>query len=235
VKQLSQSIKQIKTKNIRKIKNIKQKNIDKIKTIKKKNIKNIKKIKENIKNLNSITIQFKKRIKLDDLNFLKLVKLADFITWANAGCGLLAMLFAFENLFTAAAIFLLVAVFFDFLDGKIARLSKKKRTNSMGEELDSLADTVSFGVAPIVFIFFYLQPQHWYYYFIYIIFLSAGIFRLARFNTFPLEKYVGLPITISGLLIPLLYFIGVPPLIFPVVLLVLSILMIASFKFTRPF
>ena len=83
----------------------------------------------------------------------EILKLADFFTIGNLIFGVLSIFYAILGLFTYAAIFLLIAVLFDFLDGKIARMSKKatEQGKQFGKQLDSLADIVSFGVAPAVF------------------------------------------------------------------------------------
>ena len=84
--------------------------------------------------------------------------LADFFTLANAACGVaavfLAMLYvASESLthFFAAAAMAPVAFVFDVLDGRIARW--RQTHSALGRELDSLADVISFGVAPATLAF----------------------------------------------------------------------------------
>ena len=79
--------------------------------------------------------------------------LADFFTLANAACGVASMFLAMMYLssgtvvhFFAAAAMAPVALAFDVLDGRIARWRRKH--SPLGRELDSLADVISFGVAP---------------------------------------------------------------------------------------
>lgn len=114
-----------------------------------------------------------------------------------------------EQLYTWAVWFIIAAVVFDSLDGRLARLGG--RESLFGREFDSIADVVSFGVAPAMLVFFlilspdlnpYFNRIGWYIGFIYL--LCAGI-RLARFNviTHPLvyanqakyntKDFVGLP------------------------------------------
>ena len=80
-------------------------------------------------------------------------QLADFLTLANAACGVLAIfavLAYVESLdlrrLLAAAALIPLALVFDILDGRVAR--SRRRHSAMGRELDSLADVISFGVAP---------------------------------------------------------------------------------------
>ncbi|MFA4946676.1 MAG: CDP-alcohol phosphatidyltransferase family protein, partial [Candidatus Micrarchaeia archaeon] len=76
--------------------------------------------------------------------------LKDWVTLAGASCGFLAIVAARYYSPWLAVGFVLAAVFFDALDGRVARRSKP---DAFGRELDSLADAVSFGVAPAIIIF----------------------------------------------------------------------------------
>jgi CDP-diacylglycerol---serine O-phosphatidyltransferase len=70
----------------------------------------------------------------------------NFITCLNVVSGSLAVLLAIKGELTTSVVFIIVASIFDFLDGMAARLLKAY--SSMGKELDSLADMISFGLAP---------------------------------------------------------------------------------------
>lgn len=142
------------------------------------------------------------------------IKLADFFTLANLIFGLFAIFAAINRGFFAASIFLLLSVLFDFLDGKVARMNKyvSVQGKAFGKELDSLADIVSFGVVPAVFGYM-LGLQQWYAIIILLFFVSAGALRLSRFNiTENMGYYEGMPITMNGIIFPLLYFLS---LVFP--------------------
>ena len=76
------------------------------------------------------------------------------ITLANLFCGLLAIIFAFQNNLTLASFCIFTGAFFDVLDGLTARLLKVN--SNLGKQLDSMADMVTFGVAP-GFILFHLM------------------------------------------------------------------------------
>jgi CDP-diacylglycerol--serine O-phosphatidyltransferase len=112
--------------------------------------------------------------------------LADFFTLANAACGVagvfLAMLFV-EN--DAISIFLLAAAMapaafaFDVLDGRIARL--RHQHSLLGRELDSLADVISFGVAPAALGYAAGLRGGWDWV-VLIYFVCCGVSRLARYN-----------------------------------------------------
>ena len=68
------------------------------------------------------------------------------VTAANICCGFFAMLLASNNRFDAAVYVLLLAIFLDMFDGRLARMLKA--TSDFGKELDSFSDAVSFGLAP---------------------------------------------------------------------------------------
>jgi CDP-diacylglycerol--serine O-phosphatidyltransferase len=68
------------------------------------------------------------------------------VTAANGYCGLLAIFKTYDGMFSTAAFLILLAMVFDVLDGKVARISGS--TSQFGVYLDSLSDAVSFGVAP---------------------------------------------------------------------------------------
>jgi CDP-diacylglycerol--serine O-phosphatidyltransferase len=70
----------------------------------------------------------------------------NFITCLNVVSGTLAVVFAVKGELTVSVIFIFIAALFDFLDGMAARLLKAY--SPLGKELDSLADMISFGVAP---------------------------------------------------------------------------------------
>ena len=79
------------------------------------------------------------------------------ITLTNLFCGLCAILFAFEGNLTVSSVFIFCGALFDFFDGLIARVLKV--SGELGKQLDSFADSVTFGVAPgmILFQLFYFR------------------------------------------------------------------------------
>ena len=79
----------------------------------------------------------------------------NFITSLSVVCGVLATFFAIDGHIEFAAIFIIAASVFDFLDGFAARMLKAY--SEMGKQLDSLADVISFGVAPAAILFTMLE------------------------------------------------------------------------------
>ena len=138
------------------------------------------------------------------MKMYKLLKLADFVTMGNLVAGLISVIYSIKQNFTIAVIFMVLAVIFDALDGRVARLSKNtKIKKDFGKELDSLADVVSFGAAPAIF-GYCLGLREWYFVVILLFFAVCGMLRLSRFNILNIKGYIGVPITVNGLLFPVL-------------------------------
>jgi len=140
--------------------------------------------------------------------------LADWFTLANAVCGTGAVFSTMTYLETSdvrhvyfACGLVFAALIFDILDGHIARWRQKSST--MGRELDSLADVISFGVAPAV-IAYGCGMQGLYDRIVLAYFVACGVSRLARYNvtadalsegTGKVKYFEGTPIPTSILLV----------------------------------
>src|SRR6266446_6427308 len=125
----------------------------------------------------------------------KIYLLPNLMTAGNLFCGFAATLKILQgallqgsdpdaatDLFHAAIWFILGAFVFDFLDGRLARLGG--HDSAFGREFDSLADIVSFGVAPALLVYrIVLQEFRTACWIIALIYLPCGALRLARFNT----------------------------------------------------
>ncbi|KAK9446885.1 uncharacterized protein V1518DRAFT_422881 [Limtongia smithiae] len=121
-------------------------------------------------------------------SLIRALHMADFITLLNGLCGVLSVLSSLRyclgdpadhfDLWLAIG-FTPFGLFFDFMDGKVARLRNK--SSLMGQELDSLADLISFGVAPACCAFcvgFRSRVDT----VVLTYFVLCGVARLARFN-----------------------------------------------------
>jgi CDP-diacylglycerol---serine O-phosphatidyltransferase len=124
-------------------------------------------------------------------------------TMGNVVCGFVAILQALEGKPVMACWFVMLAAFFDLLDGKVARMSGA--TSQFGIELDSLADVISFAVAPVVIIYSlklpYISSMAWMV--VGIVYLMSACYRLARFNLFATSEeksdFKGLPVPAAAL------------------------------------
>jgi CDP-diacylglycerol---serine O-phosphatidyltransferase len=112
--------------------------------------------------------------------------LADWITVANACCGVGALFAAMAFLDTSERSHLLfacglipLALVLDFLDGKVARW--RHESSPLGRELDSLSDVISFGVAPAVIAYAAGMDGFWDRV-VLVYFVACGVSRLARYN-----------------------------------------------------
>lgn len=142
-------------------------------------------------------------------------QIPNFITSLNLAAGSLAVIFAIDGHLIWAGIFICLAAVFDFMDGFAARLLKGY--SEIGKQLDSLADLVSFGLAPAAILFTLLefsmfgknQPIHqiaanwsqWLILFSALLMPVFGAVRLARFNARQSDEPIfrGLPIPANGI------------------------------------
>ncbi len=130
--------------------------------------------------------------------------LPNLLTSANLFCGFYAIIAAIQSSFVKGAIAIMVAAIFDWLDGRIARLTHA--VSRFGLEYDSLCDAISFGVAPSILVYLWaLQPFGRLGWLAALLFVACGILRLARFNTqvdiVSSEYFNGLPIPAAGFMI----------------------------------
>jgi len=142
---------------------------------------------------------------------------ADFLTLGNGFCGSGSVLSAMQYLVTAESRWLVlsmallpVALVFDFADGRVARW--RRRSSLLGADLDSLADVISFGLAPAA-LGFAVGLRGALDVAILLYFVACGISRLARFNatadaladdTGKVKYFEGTPIPTSVMIVVLL-------------------------------
>jgi CDP-diacylglycerol---serine O-phosphatidyltransferase len=165
-------------------------------------------------------------------------------TAANVGMGFLAVIYSIRGFqvvaddpvhaagyFNYAAVAIGLAILFDTLDGRVARMTRT--ATEIGVQFDSLADVLTFGIAPIALVYSWAigsvyaesTAQHGLGIFLLFMYLMCGAFRLARFNlqatrprvllegTPKLDKknFVGLPIPpAAGLLAAIVHFAPMP-------------------------
>jgi CDP-diacylglycerol--serine O-phosphatidyltransferase len=119
-------------------------------------------------------------------------------TVGNMFCGFVSILYSFDGESVHAVWMIILAAFFDALDGQVARISGS--ASRFGLELDSFADLLSFGIAPaILFYNLNIYPLGKWGSFLGLLFVICGAYRLARFNLQQSKldeklPYMGLPI-----------------------------------------
>jgi CDP-diacylglycerol--serine O-phosphatidyltransferase len=146
--------------------------------------------------------------------------LADVFTLANGACGTAAIFLAMEHVREAraetvylAGLLIVSALVFDVLDGRVARW--RHRASPLGRELDSLADVISFGVAPACLAYAVGMSGVWDT-LVFLYFVACGVSRLARYNVTAealatagkVRYFEGTPIPTSILLVGLLVFLA---------------------------
>ena len=138
--------------------------------------------------------------------------LPSLLTTGNLFCGFLALILTAEARFVEASVAIFVAMVMDVLDGKVARLTKT--TTQFGVEFDSLADVVSFCVAPAFMLYTLalarLGRAAWLGTFLFVV---CGALRLARFNVHSgvsdRRYFVGLPTpAAAGIVASVVLFLG---------------------------
>lgn len=170
---------------------------------------------------------------------------ADALTLGNALCGVAAIVvaggsdflarFSMAERYQAAAMFLLFATLFDVLDGAAAR---RWGGTALGGPLDSLADAISFGIAPVVAVHAYVlsgaSTAEW----LVVgaaglVYVAAALVRLASFMAEQHDDltFVGLPTTSACVAAVYLGFLSPPPLLVAVGLVVLALLMVSPLAY----
>ncbi|RKD24041.1 CDP-diacylglycerol--serine O-phosphatidyltransferase [Ammoniphilus oxalaticus] len=146
-------------------------------------------------------------------------------TLGNLMSGVFSITFAMNGFYKIASLLIFLSAFLDLFDGRLAR--KLKVTNQVGVELDSLADVVSFGVAPAILFHTMAEPG-----FLtnlaFVMYPTMGALRLARFNVKPTVGYfVGVPITFAGLTMSLMMLFSFSNGLIPILL---ALLMVSPFR-----
>jgi CDP-diacylglycerol--serine O-phosphatidyltransferase len=186
-------------------------------------------------------VQRKRRIPVNKMK-KGIFILPSLLTLTSIFFSFYSMIAAIKAEFLLAGALILIAGFFDGLDGKVARLTKT--TTRFGLELDSLADVISFGVAPALLMYMWaLQPYGRIGWVSAFIFAACGALRLARFNVqsgnIDPKRFNGLPIPAAAAMIAttVIFFdkLELDPANFKTTLLILtyviSFFMVSSVKF----
>ena len=169
------------------------------------------------------------------MNVFRVMRLPDLFTLLNVVFGFLAILAAGRawggNIPQYAVVFILLAAMADGLDGFLAR---KVGGSPLGANLDSLADLISFGTAPVFLAIstFHLPPHIWP---VGIFFLICGTLRLARFNVVSGKSdsfFEGLPIPAAGIALSASVLLGRPTLTI-ILMLFLALLMVSSISYPK--
>lgn len=167
--------------------------------------------------------------------------LPNLFTAASIFTGFYAIALALEGAFESAAWFIFLALIFDGLDGRVARMTNT--ASHFGVEFDSLADIVAFGVAPALLLYLYIGESYGRIGIVVsALFIIFGAVRLARFNvmTSRIEPsvFIGLPIPTAAIMISIAILLlehyreitDLKILVLPLTV-ILSILMVSNIRY----
>ena len=166
----------------------------------------------------------------------------DVISILNLVFGFLAILMVMDNHLTYAASCILVAVVFDSIDGWVSRKLNRDDPFGFGKNIDSLADIVSFGVAPSVLLYYLgLQISDWAAYLVAIVAvftLVCGILRLTRYNVIAdkinYHGFVGFPIPGTAIVLASYYLSGLfNTAVASILMLFAGYLMISTIRYPK--
>ena len=159
-------------------------------------------------------------------------------TFINLSFGILSIIETHNGNYRLASIFIIAAALVDRYDGRIARFLQV--SSDLGKELDSLADLVSFGVAPsiLVFLLFDLNSYGIIGIIILLLFPICGAYRLARYNAVSFDGvFTGVPITVVGCFIAILALLSfkytIAPTLLVILMLIGSYLMVSNLKLKK--
>jgi archaetidylserine synthase len=177
----------------------------------------------------------------------------DIISLLNLSFGFLAILMAINNQIAISAILIIFALIFDSVDGWVARKLSRIDEHGFGKNIDSLADIVSFGVAPGILLYFSgknqlesfgLGSSDQFHYLDIILALVAlfvvicGVLRLTRFNVIAdkvnFNGFIGLPIPACGIVLSTFILSGFFNIYVAMVLMIIiGLLMISNIRYRK--
>lgn len=175
------------------------------------------------------------------------------LTYIGLAFSVVGMVLAFLGFIPAAIMCLILSGVCDMFDGTVARACKRTETEKkFGVQIDSLVDTVSFGVFPVI-LGICMGFTSRFNIIVYVIYVLAAVIRLAYFNVLAEEKtifnkkkkekvsyYYGLPVTSIAIILPFTYNLNIfmHPSVFtkayPLVMLVTTILFVLNIKIKKP-
>lgn len=167
--------------------------------------------------------------------------LPSLFTTGNVFCGFYAFIAVFQEMYYVAAWAIVTAMIFDVLDGRIARMTKT--SSAFGVQYDSLADIISFGMAPAFMAYSWvLQPFDRVGWMAAFLFLLCAALRLARFNATKPDivgdYFIGLPTPAAAAILASivigfedLFATRIHPIVMVIVVYSLAFLMVSNIKY----
>jgi len=172
-------------------------------------------------------------------SMIKLLSIADVVSLTNAVLGFLSIVMIMLGEIRFSFTFILLALIADGLDGVVAR---KTRHSEIGEYMEAMADMISLGIAPAIFVYnsYNITVSECIYWHILliivlIVFLSFSIVRLASFHIIK-EKafFIGLPASTSTIIILVTTYLNIEFIHILLVIIIMSFAMISNVRFPKP-
>lgn len=165
----------------------------------------------------------------------------DVISFLNLVFGFLAILMVFNQNLSLASMFIIVAMIFDSVDGWFARKTNRNDVFGFGKNIDSLADIVSFAVAPAILLYGAIGANGWFKGVVILVclfMLFCGLLRLARYNVISdkidFKGFIGFPIPATAVIVATYYLTGCFNSIIAMILVVFAgYLMISTIKYPK--
>ena len=168
------------------------------------------------------------------------VGLSDLVSLMNMSCGFLSILMSINHNFYYAAIFMILSLLFDSIDGWVARKTNRLDEYEFGKNIDSLSDIVSFGVSPAVFLYSFSLVNAPYLevptVLVSLFIIICGILRLTRYNVISnnVEGFIGFPIPGIAIIMASFYISGLFNIYIALILaIIVSIAMICNIPYEK--
>lgn len=168
------------------------------------------------------------------------VGLSDLVSLMNMSCGFLSVLMSINHDFYYAAIFMILSLLFDSIDGWVARKTNRLDEYEFGKNIDSLSDIVSFGVSPAVFLYSFSMVNAPYLEIptalVSLFIIICGILRLTRYNVTSnaVEGFIGFPIPGIAIIMASFYISGLFNIYIALILaIIVSIAMICNIPYEK--
>ena len=168
------------------------------------------------------------------------IGLSDLVSLMNMSCGFLSILMSINHNFYYAAIFMILSLLFDSIDGWVARKTNRLDEYEFGKNIDSLSDIVSFGVSPAVFLYSFSMVNAPYLevptVLVSLFIIICGILRLTRYNVISnnVEGFIGFPIPGIAIIMASFYISGLFNIYIALILaIIVSIAMICNIPYEK--
>ncbi len=168
------------------------------------------------------------------------IGLSDLVSLMNMSCGFLSILMSINHNFYYAAIFMILSLLFDSIDGWVARKTNRLDEYEFGKNIDSLSDIVSFGVSPAIFLYSFSLVNAPYLevptVLVSLFIIICGILRLTRYNVISnnVEGFIGFPIPGIAIIIASFYISGLFNIYIALILaIIVSIAMICNIPYEK--